>query len=962
MNRLVAMLLMAQALFAGQLYMSGKYDRVGSLTKEGGSQHAVYLRWDTIDGNFPTDVETIELTRDGTKIFEADPASMMRASQIRSIYQGKAQERRLFETLAALADSGDPACSGATLATFADKLIACSQDPFWRYMAARADFNVARVNYRGYLDEAVDALGGTAFDYELTAVNGAQRIVLGRVRVPKTVTRPVAATEFRQLMRANCGAPEYARDDYTVALGWQDGGQNGSERLLGALSISGYDLYRTRTNVTDPADAAYVLDMAALAASSGHDGRGRVRSDVVEKVNTTLITQSGSDANATRFLETLEDLRASGLTPGDQRYYYLVPRDFSGNYGATTRLLVTVPDRLPPPSPWDLQVVEAVNFDPQSFEDRNNTAQLIWSPVNVANYTDHYGNAKRFCNLSTLSPGTRLRFVDAESTCGDREVSVNLNVTHYRIYRFDSPQDAAAFQIDECGGDPGGVRVEATDAEWMTYRDDTVLPARVYWYRVASVAANGAISALSAPIRAMIPDRALPSKPEATLRVCEKRDTVIAHNGNARIEDNTGRVRQVRLACGDTVHYGELQEITARKQQCNEAGSLTFLDENGTVIAAHDFSPDSAHLGYVVEYTCEPRDVQFGNILRAWPTITFTDPRPKDLEFSLHYGGDRRTVKKRFGVTTTLETSEFNLSNLGAGELFCPALNAFNANNQVSPTLYLPCFGVASEKVPERPNVTALAINDGDIDATWQTPQESIAGTTLELVRQGSDQPRYAVIPHPDHLAADGELHHTFDVNLSSAPQTWCLRAKSVGLNARVSAWSAPLCVRQRAVMQKGYLPWPTLPEATAQPALPVTYADGLPRLHLERASSADCSIEHECGCRTLEALFRGAAQFVLYRQTVYADGNTTFTQVSPLIESLHCTHDANAEAAAVFENIEVVITPAGSGIHGVFVDFYYLDRYPHLEDEVYRYTAVYFDPYSHEPVRYAPTATLTAH
>lgn len=957
-----ALIALSVGAHANQIFFIGKYDRIGSLSGTGAGLNAVYLRWDTIDGNMPSDIETIVLKRDGVTLLEADPSGVMDAVKIRALYQGKAQARRLYETLNNLSKMDDPNCKDATLSNFPQKIIGCSQNPFWRYMASRSDFNVARANYRGYLDTTVDALGQPSFVYELFAKSGSSTVLLGRVTVERQVKRALRADDFRQLFRADCRSPEYALDDYTVALGWRDGGQNPTERLLNAMMIAGYDLYRTTAPVVRADDPKYVRDIASESAMLAHDSHGDVKFDTLEKVNESLITQGGNDGNATLYLETIDRLKAAGLKPSEARYYYLVPRDFSGNYGATARLLVTVPDLLPPPAPWDVRFVEAINFDVSTSKDANNSAELVWSSVNVANYTDHYHSSKRFCNLAILSAGERLTFVDEARACGSAEMSVNLNVKAYHLFRFESPYAAQNFQTDGCGDVNTShlvATIPATEDALMTFKDKEAKVAKVYWYRIASVAYNGernVTSPPSAPIRALIPDRTLPPKPKASLHVCDDRYVVYQ---SSEMTDTSGRVKSVRLECGGRPMYGSMKEIEhlkhARCVDGNQSGHLIFLDENDDIIASTEFGDNN---GFEVVYECVDRDVRYGNVLTKWPTIRFDDPRKKHLELSLDYGDRRYTVTKAFNVTSEWKMAELNLANLGSG-LFCPAVNEFNANNQYSPTLYLPCFSVLSDKAPNQPNITDMSFSGNAITVEWLPAQENVGATMLRLSKQ--DDPARTVThlhPHPGHIADDGYLKASVDVNLTAEPQTWCVRAKSVGLNDKLSVWSALKCEDAKTTVHKNYLAWPKIPGVSQGGTLDVTYTDNLPHIRLDELSTDACSGESPCGCDVLKNLFRSVSNFVLYRQTIYPDGNTTFTQVSPLIETLECNpgdpfYSGNTH---VLKNVKIRMTPVPSGIHGSFVEFFYLDRYPHVKEESYRYVMVYFDPKRHEPIRYSLT------
>jgi hypothetical protein len=578
---------MAAATGSEQIYFVAKVAPVGSLSSPGQQQIGVYLRWDVVEGSLPTDLARFQLERNNQQLLDVSANEMMSEAQIIELYQGPTQQRRLLESLAWLqeqAASEQPSVQ-ITTANFAQQIRQRAQsNPLWSALASRVDFNIARARYRGYLD--LESSSGTN-TYELYGVNQSDyRVLLGRAVVNTAVTTQVfAPVGFQQVRQSQCDAPEAAKDHGAVALTWDHGGDNDTDRFANSLLITGYDLYR---DIHPPQGTPTTRHIAQLAANASHDQTGTPRIDGMERVNQQPIMISGrpdgeSAAHFVQALETAKDTAAAGLKPGDRRMYHLVPRDFTGNYGPTVSALITIPDLRPPPAPWSVEV---------ETHDASNRFNLVWDAVNLINYHRSHDDGRQFCNLDSARAENALRYVPRGKVCGiDTEIEIRLDVDSYRVYRFDTYQAAAAFKDSDGDGysdreeRPAGTQCRA-DLGPPAGGTNALLPSNgfstrqlpdgrqqivftdpypaenkseVVWYRIASVNGSGLGSTLTSPIRGHFPDRQLPAPPEfgkditLTTTIPGTCDYTVEQREKSTegpmFLDTTGDARSIHLVC-----------------------------------------------------------------------------------------------------------------------------------------------------------------------------------------------------------------------------------------------------------------------------------------------------------------------------------------------------------------------------------------------------------------------------
>jgi len=236
-----------------QFYFVAKKAPLGSLSSFGQNSEGVYLRWDSVEGNLPSEIDTIELRRDGVLLRSFPAQAVMDSEGIDNLYTGMANERRKLETLVGLSRYGASQLPAVDvhLGNFTTVLHDQLNEDYWKFLASRVDFNVARASYRAYLDTGVSS---GVHEYELTAVSiyeVGKRLAYLKINLDETHSS-AGAIELEQVFKSQCTSPEYALDHYTVALHWKNAGVNEAEQFLNSVTISGYDIYRTiKRNATD---------------------------------------------------------------------------------------------------------------------------------------------------------------------------------------------------------------------------------------------------------------------------------------------------------------------------------------------------------------------------------------------------------------------------------------------------------------------------------------------------------------------------------------------------------------------------------------------------------------------------------------------------------------------------------------------------------------------------------------
>ena len=841
------------------------------------TNQGVYLRWDAVEGNFPknSDIDLIVLKRNDVNISSFNPNDIMDIGQIEALYAKPSNQRSLKKIISSISKNDDTTCSGANLSNYASKIRACMQNNMWRYMASKVDFNIATIGYRAYLDTEATTNPTT---YELVAVKIVNNVEvsqrLGKVVVnPNVPTTIKGAKNFKQIQqRKACNTPDYAKDDYTVALSWENGGEK-TDAFANSIMLAGYDLYRVKDSEND-----IVSDLSTLMSTATVNANGDYVFAGLEKVNDVPLLLANSEGEEdTLFLETKDKLKKDGLKSGDKRWYYLIAKDFTGEYGGKiAKLQVTIPDLLAPQTPWGIRAIE-----------HNKKVKLIWENVNVTNYVKHYKNSRKFCNIGTLSPKERLRFVDKNGTCGTKEIEVNLDVDKYYIYRFTNPAKASKFVDSDLDGigdldetkenvcknnnlngkfEPPLIKIidanKFKNKEFITFVDKSVTDSKYYWYRVVAVRGNiGSI--MSVPVRAMIPNRTLPNKVEVETKACSSKYIIASYSFDGNLDylayDKTGVAKNVRVKGIIRLYDGTILDsrggiflpvkenglVDFPKKWGNcQFGTIEFLDERGNVLASKTLCSNLLDLLSNSESTsmmntthkCKAREfyvlnendckynglekVNDGQDVYTFPIISF--PKLKDnecLEITQIVNNKRYKRATICDKIDKYNTQDLNLSNLGKGEKFCLGVNILNENNQYSPTTYLPCFGVVDQGKPNRPDMRSIKVNGEDnITVAWISPQEKVTSTVVSLYNEENKSQSYLrTFSHPDHInkVTMDTLTMSRDITGILTPtnkvQKWCAKVKSIGFNGKTSEWSSEKCTQNLEDEEKENLAWPEI-------------------------------------------------------------------------------------------------------------------------------------------------------
>lgn len=994
------------------------------------TDEGVYLRWDAVEGNFPkdSDIDLIVLKRDDVNISSFNPNSIMDVAHIEKLYGKPSNQQSLMKMISSISKNDDASCSGANLINYASKIQACMQNNMWRYMASKVDFNIATIGYRAYLDTEATASTTT---YELLAIKELNGISvterLGKVVInPSGRTSIIGATNFKQIQQSKaCNAPEYAKDDYTVALSWENGGTQ-TDAFTNSMMLAGYDLYRVKGSENEHPTS----ELSTLVSSAIVDANGDYVFTGLEKVNEVPLLLANSEGEEeTLFLETKDLLKKAGLKPGDKRWYYLVAKDFTGHYGPTVKLQVVIPNLLAPATPWGVRVIE-----------HNKKAKLIWQQVNVANYVNYHKNSRKFCNVGTLSPQDRLRFVDKDGTCGTKEIEVNLNVDKYYVYRFDNHAEAAKFQdsdldgigdLDEADGKvcealplQGGIKkfnlplvkiIDANDfkrEKFITFIDEDVSHSKYYWYRIVAASDGAAYdtgSIMTAPIRAMIPDRTLPQKAEIELKACSSQYLVASYSFDGNLDylayDETGLAKNIRLTGVITLSDGSLYDISngvllsvqkdgfvkfpLKWGNC-QLGTIEFLDEKGNVLdsktlCSNPFGGCKAREFYILtKNDCKYvglEKVDDGEDLYTFPIIFLPAIIKEDecLELTRLLGKKRYKVGTVCDKVDKINTQDFNLSNLGKGEKFCLGVNMLNKNNQYSPTSYLPCFGIIDSSKPSRPDMRKIKVNENNITVAWVSPYEKIASTVVSLYNEENRSQSYLrTFSHPDHmnsvsmdtLGISRDISGTLnDVN---RVKEWCAKVKSIGFNGKTSEWSSEKCTQNSedgTEIEEVNLAWPKIKGVNQFGNLEFFYyPNNIYTLLREGEFSRDKS--KPITEQIEENLQSEILNFIFYRQAKISGIWSNYIQVSPLVNKIKViraissdTYDYGIGIILTLElenNLRVKVNYLDSDKRP-FVQWAltYRDNYPFNADTTYRYVKVNFDK-NHEIENYTVSNEVT--
>ncbi|MDF1763513.1 MAG: hypothetical protein P1U57_08905, partial [Oleibacter sp.] len=862
-----------------QFYFVAKFSPLGSMTQLNGSPQRVFLRWDVLEGDIPDDITSFTLYRDNQILAENIPArGTMSASEIRALYQGTLQQRRLIETVSALKEEAllDPEISDFSTNQFADIIYQrLRNDSFWAAMASRQDFNLAVARYRGFYDNP----GVGKFEYELTAKNAAQEEKRVGFAVVDTTNRTelLPNSDFRQILQSACDEPDF-KDHYSVALNWQKPNTVSiADEFAHNLFVAGFDLYRSKENLEAATITAPERNLANEASLLGFDSRGQVAFSDLERVNDVLILSQPDTDDTPEWLETQESLKLAGVQPGDRRAYYLVPRDFTGNFGQTLATIVTIRDMARPPAPWNVK----------TFLDEDKQEVLLSFPaITTTSYLQTKGTDMALCQASESNNTNTLEYVPLGENCTTHPTTrVATEVSEYLLYRFEnfnSDEDGnyiGASSYSDSDGDgygdaqerltneqclpslsPGGQLIgefKAPGNNGVSINGDKLnvelideTPAQnkstVYWYRVAARTPSGRLSLLGEPIRVNFPDRSLPEKPIVKVTYQENNALLgCSVNDQPNPDNNTYQVKLgsplrqdlLVMRCNDVENTQRV--VNANSNVCSIKESLCGAGSSATLTV--DVKPGLERCQIPIALDDCNTNRKFNKDFVVTPTFG-TETRPAlgfvpnvaEIESSEVEPDTCLSLFQRIGSSYTRVASNCGEEStklvFEINQPFCGYVVAQDKNNNISPVTSIPCVNPAQAMTdkPLTPKIGSLLLSDFDARIRWANPNQKMSLNEVEVVRTkpAGLAPIRLTTGFPD--AGDQQLNTEIPA-MAFAQEEWCVRVRAYGISPEntvplLSEWSPFLCENRDQTQPTPWLPWPTEQKVTV--GLPLTVVE----------------------------------------------------------------------------------------------------------------------------------------
>ncbi|MCB1744088.1 MAG: hypothetical protein KDK91_27190, partial [Gammaproteobacteria bacterium] len=548
---------------------------------------------------------------------------------------------------------------------------------------------------------------------------------------------------------------------------------------------------------------------------------------------------------------------------------------------------------------------------------------------------------RSYCNLNSARFDKTLRFAPGGKTCDDPGVQdVDLDVAEYLVYRFESEPEYSSFA--DTDGDGRGDLEErvvlslnppltepgtACDASsWpatavnhrigapvpvaaavvresgrKVYRFEDPVPAankgNVYWYRIMVRDTDGNLSPLSAPVRALFPERARPLRCDDRDAISERRCRYSATSQGVRTDPKTGDPYAVPYALDPTADAafvrttcqeadkdfadirplqvdakGErvvprtpaLCEVLVDRCNVDAPMRIDFLSNTGEVLAGTNTSgafafcpsqlPASLVQQAVLRKSCEDASfspVSPGSTLRGALALNCR-PEPDECVNIYREIGGRSYHYKRFcpPVPNPIVLDPADLATLGGGEQTCLGIANVNQNAEVGSKLQF-CFRLPAIKKPGPPNPIEIRFQDGSQKATlsWAAPQTPLAGTLVQWFMKGALENSATPTAFSDFFADAGVPAHNAvtqqNVDITPEPagdewqEEWCFRARAVGLgsNANLSDWSATRCGIRKPIVEPPppNIPWPEVPATPKAPDMLARYmtVDKMPAILL---------------------------------------------------------------------------------------------------------------------------------
>lgn len=552
-----------------------------SITEEIGPQ--ILLEWGPMEGELPSTITEFRLYRSkGGEEHKPVPTSLgngrianalVREDEIRGFVNADPDINRKKELLSRLEEirlSQEPhydPITGTNFQIYLHQLLdpnSKGYDPMQRMLFIRSFPAVAQACGLAYVDN--DIPGGGPYHYILTAVTSSgESLPIGQSenidpRIPTILPAPEG---FQQIKIFGCSEIRKNLDDNLIHFNWTI---PVDPALLGLKILTyGYDVYWSEKQLASPdfragvPEGTYKVNTAPILAAGPPPAEGP---------DSFLARDDGSSHTT-----------GPAWKRGQQYYYYLVARDLSGHYSEVALLrdptLNEIPaivvDSHPPKAPWNIHTEEL-----NSTETGDPTAPtiqqlaLVWDQVNPVNYVRYFGSNKNICGTED----GKVCYTTGEATCSDaaKVRCADLDVDHYDVYRFDSPEEASHWGLDtdsdmwpdaledtlhydKCDDlSPGSIPLEhvvainqnssadqrqLAETQTQMYFVDQSITAdnKVRWYRIIAVDSVGNQSSISPPIRGVLYDRQQP-KVNADLQAEECEYSVLKEGDCAQKDTN----------------------------------------------------------------------------------------------------------------------------------------------------------------------------------------------------------------------------------------------------------------------------------------------------------------------------------------------------------------------------------------------------------------------------------------
>lgn len=506
----------------------------------------VVLEWGSLEGEIPPEIVSFKLYRSvnggSHQILSEVPYQLIDPDALANFISNDLVSRTsdLIDTLNRMSEGkGGGHITESNAAKYLLSLLKPSSvdyDPFTAMLLSRAHLAASVGMGLAFVDDTVNE--ADSYQYLLTAVTASgESLPIGQTDTvtPAVMTIIPAPTGLDQVRLDRCSALGGGRDDNQINFIWD---VPSSPQDLGLKAVTyGYELFWSATDLG-------AVDFRAGIPEELH----RVNREPVVVAGAPPAT--GADSYLARDGAANHTV-GPAWKRGQSYFYYVVARDITGHYcQPVSPVELTVTDAMPPRSVWNAHSQEIK--DPAD----NNTPRLalVWDAPTALNFTRYYGANRTICSAT---PDEVCWVGTGKSCTNDTPRCADLAVDHYRVFRFESPQQAAAWgmdtdgdgwpdtfendplvQTDSCSVEdhPAGNAVswhtDEVPDEWIakippfdssftrnpteTHRQvfyidyDITDNNKVYWYRVLAVDGQGNQSPLSAPLRGVLYDRSQP--------------------------------------------------------------------------------------------------------------------------------------------------------------------------------------------------------------------------------------------------------------------------------------------------------------------------------------------------------------------------------------------------------------------------------------------------------------------